>query len=85
VYETKKHDRCPYCGAERELTREEIKNIKEIRLQEIKRQARANADERVKHKDLNQCKTLFELQAYARARGYKPGWAWRQAKERGFR
>lgn len=84
VYETKKHDRCPYCGAERELTREEIRNIKEIRLQEIKRQARANADERVKHKDLNQCKTLFEIMAWCRKNGRKPGYGYMYAKRKGI-
>jgi len=76
---------CPYCNAPVVSTREEIKNIKAIRLEEIKQGLRVKADEAVKYKDLNQCKTLMELQAYARARGWKSGWAWGEAKRRGMR
>lgn len=77
-------DCCPNCGAPIAMTREEIKNIKAIRLEEIKQGYRAKADEAVKAKDLNQCKNLTELQAYARAHGLKPGAAWMIAKRRGL-
>lgn len=32
----------------------------------------------------NDCQNMKELQEYARQKGYKPGWAYYQAKERGF-
>lgn len=75
---------CPNCGAPVAMTRKEIENIKKIHLEEIKTGIRARADESVKDKDLNQCKNLTELQAYARAHGMKPGAAWMIAKKRGL-
>lgn len=75
---------CPVCGAPVAMTREEIKNIREIRLEEIKQGYRAKADVAVQGKDLNQCKTLLEVQAYARQHGMKPGAAWMIAKKRGL-
>ncbi len=38
----------------------------------------------VAKKSLGELTTLKELQIYARLRGYKPGWAWFQAKRRGL-
>ncbi|MEG1758260.1 MAG: DEAD/DEAH box helicase [Oscillospiraceae bacterium] len=75
---------CPNCGYKAVLCRTEIKNIKEIRLKEIKRVYRAEADVKVADKSAAECKTLTELQAYARRKGYKSGWAWRQARMRGL-
>jgi hypothetical protein len=66
------------------MTRQEIKNIKEIHLEEIKSGLRTKADEAVKEKASHECKSLMELQAYGRAHGYKNGWAWHQAKMRGL-
>lgn len=73
---------CPFCGAAPKLTPREIKNIKEIRLQEVKRKADEKVDSVV---SADQCKTFAELQAYARKKGYKPGWAYFQAKKRGWK
>ena len=75
---------CPNCGYTSELTRQEIKNIKEIRLEEIKRNSRVRADEAVRDKTPAECTSLMELQAYAKQRGFKSGWAWLQAKKRGL-
>lgn len=77
-------DCCPKCGAPIAMTRKEIENVKAIRLEEIKQGYRAKADERVKLLDLNQCRTLTELQAYARQHGMKPGAAWMIAKKKGL-
>jgi len=74
---------CPNCGAELKLSRQEIKNIKAIHLEEIKQGLREKADKSVKSKNLNQCGSLMELQAYARAHGLKPGFAWVMWKKRG--
>lgn len=76
---------CPNCGALLAATRQELANIKKIRLKEIRQGYRSKADEAVKEKTIQQCKTLTELQAYARAHGLKPGWAWHTAKARGYR
>jgi superfamily II DNA or RNA helicase len=75
---------CPNCGYKTELTREEIKRVESIRLEEITQRRRDKADERVSGKDADDCKSLAELQAYARQHGYKSGWAWMQAKRRGM-
>ena len=32
----------------------------------------------------NELKNLKEIQAYAKLKGYKPGWAYHYAKQRGF-
>lgn len=75
---------CPNCGYTTEMTRQEIKNIKEIRLEEIKRNSRVRASEAVRDKTPAECKSLMELQAYAKQRGFKSGWAYLQAKKRGL-
>lgn len=77
--------KCPYCGAAEELTRQEIKNIKQIELEEIKESKRKEADDKVKeYKSAKDCRTLQELFAFAKMRGYKPQWAYVQAKQRGW-
>lgn len=75
---------CPNCGALVAMTRKEIENIKKIKLEEVKQELRVKADETVKEKAADDCRSLMELQAYARAKGYKAGWAWMQAKRRGL-
>lgn len=75
---------CPNCGYENPATPKEIENIKRIRLEEIKQTKREKAEHAVKEKTPSECKSLWELQAYARKHGYKPGWAWIQAKKRGI-
>lgn len=72
-------DQCPNCGYKAVLSKVEIENIKNIRLQEITKNRRAAADGRVAGKQSAQeCRSLSELQAFARKRGYKSGWAWFQ-------
>jgi superfamily II DNA or RNA helicase len=67
---------CPNCGALIALTIKEIENVKAIRLEEIKRTRRETAIDAVKEKDQADCKTLMELQAYAKQHGRSSGWAW---------
>lgn len=73
-------ERCPYCGQHTELTQQEIKNIREIELQEY----REKLVEQMAVKKLDDCRNIAELQAYAKAHGYKAGWAYYQAKARGW-
>lgn len=77
-------DKCPNCGAEIKKTRQEIENIKKIRMEEIKEIKREKAADAVKDKSLEECKNMMELQAYAKQHGYKSGWAWHQARKRGL-
>lgn len=76
---------CPYCGEPAQLTTQELKNIKEIQLQEFKARQEAKADEFVQNATSpDDCKTMAELQAYAKRKGYKPQWCYFIAKSRGW-
>lgn len=68
---------CPNCGYSIGLTREEIKNIKEIHLAEIKRRRVEAAKEKVTEETgLDDCRTLAEIQAWCKRNGKKPGYGW---------
>ncbi len=82
---------CPVCGAEYKLTRQEIKNIAEIQLKEIKRQQEVRKDnyrnkcaETVKEKTIEECKNLSEIMAWCKANGRKPGYGYYFAKKKGM-
>jgi len=76
---------CPHCGHEVELVKQELENIKEIELKEIKRKKKEEAEKIVlDFRSPEDCRSLEELQAYGRNMGYKTGWSWIQAKARGF-
>ena len=68
---------CPYCGAE--LPAKERKEIKqeEAVLEKIE-------GFRIDYSDPDSCKSYKELLLYAKKHGYKPGWAYYQAKKRGL-
>ena len=84
---------CPYCGAEYKVTPIEIANFKEIELKKIEeakaariQKWRDSLDERVKvYKNINECKSWGELLAFARIKGYKPGYAYVMAKKMGIK
>jgi superfamily II DNA or RNA helicase len=85
TYKPNGSKRCPYCGAVEKLTAQEIKNIKEIRLEEIKEVNRKKAESAVRGiTDPNDCRTMAELVAYGKKKGYKSGWAYIQGKKRGL-
>jgi superfamily II DNA or RNA helicase len=68
---------CPNCGYESVSTAQEIKNIEEIRLKEIKRRRIETAREKVTDETtLEQCRTLAEIQAWCKRNGKKPGYGW---------
>lgn len=76
---------CPYCGEPAQLTQQEIKNIKEIQLREFKTRQEAKAAEAVQDAaSPDDCKTMAELQAYAKRKGYKSQWCYFIAKSRGW-
>lgn len=84
---------CPYCGALYELEPIEIQNIKEVELKKIeqekeirKRAYLNNIAEKVEYyESVNDCKTWSELTAFAKMKGYKPGYAYVMAKQLGIR
>jgi hypothetical protein len=78
-------DKCPNCGAAIKKTRQEIENIKAIRLEEIKQTNRAKAAIAVKGKELSECRTLAEIMAWCKQNGKKPGYGYHVAKARGMR
>lgn len=71
---------CPYCGEElKGDERQEKEIIKEAKLEEITFTTNYSA-----LKPLSEINTYKELQAYAKAKGYKPGWVYYQAKNKGI-
>ena len=71
-------EQCPYCGAAIERKeRNAIEQEKETELVQIKGFT-------VNTKTPDECRSYGELLEYAKMMGYKPGWAWYQAKQRGL-
>jgi len=73
---------CPFCGAEYPLHPREIKAREEIELQRITAEetAKIEAKKKKARMEVGKCKTLDDLWAIARERGYAPGWVWKMAK-----
>lgn len=70
-------DSCPKCGFVYPIAERTLEEIKEAKLELI--------NEIVMDFDTpDDCHSMSELQAFARKKGYKPGWAWFQAKRRGI-
>lgn len=69
---------CPYCGFENIPTKKEIENKKEIELKKIEEQeAIKRKEEQYKRKtDVYNCKTMSELIAYGKSKGYKNAGFW---------
>lgn len=74
AFELKKHpEKCPYCGFEKPPPEKKEIEKHAGELREIK-----------KNTPIKEAKTRADLYAMAKARGYKPGWAWHAAKEMGI-
>lgn len=83
---------CPYCGGEQKKAKPKPAGIygegdlREIRVEDAMVRAREREEKRRKKSQQSQARTLAELQAIARERGYSPGWAYhihRSRNERG--
>ena len=88
-YRTK--DECPYCGAtlteEKELEvvdNVELEKIKEERLRKAHLIMNNNLAAKVADKKPKDLTSYEEIKAYARFHGYKNGWIFYQAKNRGW-
>lgn len=73
---------CPNCGAEIRSTREELKRMEKVRLEEIKQERRERSEIAVGQGGIEACRTLQDFQAYAKQHGYKSGWAFMKWKAR---
>lgn len=71
---------CPYCGYKNEPKGRELENIKEIKLKKINQEEAEKKKEEFYNRknEVWQCKTMAELIAYAKKKGYKNpgGWAY---------
>lgn len=88
--------KCPYCGAEitvKTITYETDESAKlqkvaqtagERRLAMVRKMNEDSLAEAVANKSVSELKSLREFQAYGKLNGYKPGWAYFQAKKRGL-
>lgn len=85
-----KDGKCPICG--KPIKVHEAKPVSDIDLVEATKERQNIIREMVKNdllksvanKNVNELHSLRELQAYAKLHGYKPGWAWFQAKRKGL-
>lgn len=68
---------CPHCGYVYPIKERTIEEKKEARLEKI-------AGFVMNYETPNDCKSMAELQAYAKLHGYKNGWAYFQAKRKNF-
>lgn len=82
---------CPYCGAalgeEKKIEvvdDAELKKVTRSRLAIVKQLEQSAATQNIAGKRPNELKSFKEIQAYAKLKGYRPGWAYYYAKQRGF-
>lgn len=85
-----KDGKCPICG--KPIKVHEAKPVSDVDLVEASKERQKAIREIVKSdllksvatKSVGELHSLRELQAYAKLHGYKPGWAWFQAKRKGL-
>lgn len=85
-----KDGKCPVCG--KPIKVHEAKPVCDVDLVEatkerqrlIKKIVKKQLLKKVANKSVSELHSLKELQAYAKLHGYKPGWAWFQAKRKGL-
>lgn len=68
---------CPKCGYSFPVQSREIDEVRESELECVKSFV-------IEYQTADDCRSYKELQEYAKKRGYKPGWAYYQAKNRGY-
>lgn len=82
---------CPYCGAalgeEKKIEvvdDAELKKVTRSRLAIVKQLEQSAATKNIAGKRPSELKSFKEIQAYAKLKRYRPGWAYYYAKRRGF-
>lgn len=74
---------CPICGAETEVTKTELDIDRDANLDDVT-QFKPFSANYVVTKRPSDLKTRQDLEEYAKAKGYKPGWIYYQLKKRGL-
>ena len=76
---------CPYCGHVYQLEQKELKKHEEIELQRITKEQAEEAEKERKRmrQEVGRARTLPELLAIAKERGYSPAWAYKMMQVRG--
>ena len=85
-----KDGKCPICG--KPIKVHEAKPVSDVDLVEATKDRQNliheivhnNLLKEVANKNVSELHTMKELQAYGKLHGYKPGWAWFQAKRKGI-
>lgn len=85
-----KDGKCPICG--KPIKVHEAKPVSDVDLVEASKERQKVIHEIVKsdllksvaNKSVGELHSMKELQAYGKLHGYKPGWAWFQAKRKGI-
>lgn len=72
---------CPYCGHEQPIKTKPVGiygegELRELKIEEAKIRAREREDQRRRRSQIGKARTLVELKAIAKERGYSPGWAY---------
>ena len=82
---------CPYCGAalgeEKKIEvvdDAELKKVTRSRLAIVKQLEQSAATQNIAGKRPSELKSFKEIQAYAKLKGYRQGWSYYYAKQRGF-
>lgn len=70
-------DVCPCCGYQFPKNARTVEEIREAALTRIEGFT-------LRYDSPAQCRDYAELRAYAKRKGYRPGWSWIMAKKRGF-
>lgn len=78
---------CPYCQETYPLTEREIKEKKNIELQQITEQQMKELEQQKKQKriEVGKARSKAELIRIARERGYSMGWVWKQCQLKGIK
>ena len=74
--------KCPVCGAKLKIAEKKVEIDEKAKLQEVKN-FKLEVNNLLTRKP-SELKTIGELKAYAKAKGYKPGWLYFQQKQRGW-
>ncbi|MEK1362217.1 DEAD/DEAH box helicase family protein [Limosilactobacillus fermentum] len=74
---------CPICGAKIEITKTDLDIDRDANLDDVT-QFKPFAANYIVTKRPSELKTRQDLEEYAKAKGYKPGWVYYQLKKRGL-
>lgn len=79
-------DICPFCGSHYELHQKEIEMHKQIQLEKISEEQKRELEalRKKQRMEVGRCRSFNELLRIQNDRGYKNGWAFIQAKQRGI-